>query len=825
MGIIIKDKINKNMYDWLYSDEFEYRECDWDRFSYKDLKDKVSYKKPTKCKGHKKLYAPNIICVFDTETSRTHGLEQDENGKYIANDNYIICWTLSLHSYFPAQEQVYDNETKKQSRVPVNLNKPIATLKGRTPEDFCKCIKRLRHFMPTDCMLRLYAWNLGYDYTFLQYFLINEFGKPTKEFYLSSHKPLYVEYANNIRLQDAYMLGNCKLDVFLKQYGESSVQKTDDWDYEKIRNQNTKLTYEEWEYACHDVLGACIAICNFLYVLSNNRWIPLDDAPNTSTGIVRKESMKWMTDPEYYKKQIADVEWDYKKVGDGCTKKDAKKRFVDVSPESYYRMNQLECVYNGGYTHANKHILWETQEDVVAYDFASSYPARMMTEKFPVNKFKSTEKEYSVDEFLTEFPVDKDYAYGLVAFENLRLKDPNCPYPYAQVSKIICEHKLEKTIISSGKLVDNGRIISMPKCKMRLSNLKLDLIARYYTWDRSLVWDIQYSRDMDYLPIEFRNYIWSLWIAKCKLKPKEKESAYYSSLYKLSKSKLNSLYGMCVQKSIKDEVVLDYTTGEFSISAYAEDIETEYKKQYLQLNDNDEVRGGNNPRVLPYVWGVLITEYAQRSLFDLIELVDNPVKNYAYCDTDSVYAKYGSISDEKLEQYNNKCKQKLIDSGYGAVVVDGEELWLGIAELDGCYSGATFGHSKCYIKMYAGSDSVMYQHPTLRKKIDGYIKKKLDGTYEITVAGVPKDTGSKLVTFNTFTPEFVFKGELTGKKTSIYMKPKTDDDGNIRYIWKDSNGNSVSTGICLIPCDYVIGEAHIDRLDDIDFFEFEDING
>ena len=220
---------------------------------------------------------------------------------------------------------------------------------------------------------------------------------------------------------------------------------------------------------------------------------------------------------------------------------------------------------------------------------------------------------------------------------------------------------------------------------------------------------------------------------------------------------------MCCQKSVKDKIIEDYKTGEYTFEECAD------KEEYQKYLDNVNT-------ILPYFVGVWVTAYATEALFDLGACVDEKDGTWLYSDTDSVYA--CNWDQKKLYQYNEKQKARLRAAGYGPVIRNGKEYWPGVAELDGKYSEFIGLHSKCY---------------ALRK---------LDGTIKITVAGVPKTRGAKCLKndLSNFQDGFIFSGKETGKLTHYYLyRPEPVIENGIE------KGNSID----LHECDYEISTYKI----------------
>ena len=178
--------------------------------------------------------------------------------------------------------------------------------------------------------------------------------------------------------------------------------------------------------------------------------------------------------------------------------------------------------------------------------------------------------------------------------------------------------------------------------------------------------------------------------------------------------------------------------------------------------------------ILPYQWGVWVTSYAMRNLFELGKCC----KIWLYSDTDSVY---GIGWDKvKVKKYNKKCIQMVKDAGYSGVEHKGKIYWLGVAETERKDKYSEFKYMGA--KRYCGR---CYE----------------DNKLHITVAGVPKSAVKCLNDdISNFKLDFTFKGEESGKKLHSYRY--VDD------IYIDSNGNETGDSIDLSPCDYLLSSVN-----------------
>lgn len=246
-------------------------------------------------------------------------------------------------------------------------------------------------------------------------------------------------------------------------------------------------------------------------------------------------------------------------------------------------------------------------------------------------------------------------------------------------------------------------------------------------------------------------------------------------LYNIAKAIVNAIYGCMVQKPMKDDIVENYTTTDpLEVYDTVSCINEESYKKYVD----------SKKKVLLYQYGCYITSYAFRNLFELGECY----RLWIYSDTDSVYGV--DINKDKLKEYNNKCKEKLLNNNYTPVIKDAREYWLGVAEHDGAYSEfKTLG-----AKRYCCRD-------------------KKSGKLKITVAGVPKKGVECLNNdITNFTDGFIFSGKKTGKLTHFYL---------YNDITTDKNGNVYADSVDLVPCDYLLSKVVVSSWEDLFMEETE----
>ena len=636
------------------------------------------------------LYS-RLIITADTETSKGVNTEH----------NHIVIWSITI-SY---------------------KDRKIVSLYGRRPSDFVKCLTKIKDNIPCNRMY-IFFHNLGYDWVFLRRFILDQYGQPDYQLNLKPHAPLLIEFENGIIIRDSLALGQRSLAKWAKDLSCDAQKAVGDWEYQKVRHQNTRLTQAEMGYMEADTVVLAECLYKTMELLNCN----ITTLPYTATGIPRR---------------------DIKRIG---KQHKAKIKYNNCLME-YEDYVFAEKVYHGGYSHANRFYVGQILKgNIQAFDFSSSYPAVLLMEKYPIETF--TPVDVDADEVIR---LMDDYAFMF----NLVLVNPvlkmEQPMPALQLSK--CETAINP-------LIDNGRVVEASYIKVPITEQDLYIIMQQYDYDAIYITDCR-AAVKDYLPRWLTDYIYQLYYDKCTLKTGD------PVLYDIQKAKLNSIYGMHVQKCIRYDNVEDYVTGEFYVDE-TEDPRELYRKYTKKWGT-----------ILPYQWGVWCTAYALKNLFTL----GAAAGTWLYSDTDSCYGLNWNL--EAVAQYNDNVRQKLKARGYDPIVIDGKEYVIGTAALDGEYIEFITQGAKRYACRLP------------------------DGSVKITVAGVPKKTGAACLQndLRNFVPGFIFDGKTTGKLQHTYIfieKP---------YI--NEYGDEVADSIDLNECDYKLDTANIDNFDDL-FIEEEE---
>lgn len=627
------------------------------------------------------------------------------------NDTYSDCIIMAdTETSKGAQKGIMPNHVCAFTLSIRAYHQNIVTLFGSKPSDFVKMLQKLKIYLAGDKII-IYFHNLAYDWVFLRKFLIQEFGTPTKMLATKPHYPIYIEFANGLIFKDSLILSQRNLQKWAEDLSTEHQKAVGKWDYLKIRNQSdTDFTSEELEYIEHDTLAGVECIDKTMSQLGKRIY----SMPYTATGIPREEARKRGKNNH------------------------AREDFDRIVAKDYKTQQKLEAVYHGGYTHANRHFVGITiNDDIKAFDFTSSYPFCMCAFSYPMTEFRPFHN-CTVSDILDSA---EKYAFIFkLILINVKLKSDSLPMPALQYSKCV------KDI---NACCDNGKVLCANYIEIYMNETDLQVIESQYTWKASACVEVEYS-EKAYLPRWYTDYVFECFKDKTMLKGGDPVA------YALAKAKVNSLYGMMVQKPCKEDITEDYITGEYSVSSG--NFEELYEK-YLK----------NKNSILNYAWGVWVTSYAFKNLFTLGACCGL----WLYSDTDSCYGKDWDM--EEVEKYNEFCKEKLRANNYGAVIRDGREFWLGVVDEEVHDQFKTMGAKRYCVR-------------------DG-------DSLKLTVAGVPKKKGALCLQndIENFTDGFIFSGAITGKQTHTYF---FSDD-----IYIDEQGNEVGDSIDLSPCDYLLSKV------------------
>ncbi len=617
--------------------------------------------------------------------------------------NHICAWTISIRAY----------------------HQNIVTFYGTRPDEMIHTMDNIVKAMEGDRTI-MYCHNFSYDYIFLRQFMYQEWGTPKNQLNTKPYYPLFVTFANGLQIRDSLILAQRSLEKWCLDMKVDHGKAVGFWDYDKIRNQSEDdFTADELVYIENDTLGGVECIDKMMEGLRKRVY----SMPYTATGIPREEVQK------------------------RGKKAHAHDEFQKIQNPEYEIQLLLEWLYHGGFVHGNRHCIGYKYK-ARGFDFISSYIYALLAMKAPVARFREFEGNITLDEILK---LSDQYAFMFqIKMVGPHLKDDWQPMPVIQFSK--CSNTINAVL-------DNGRILCAAYAETITNELDVVTILEQYDFAQPPIICNVYYAPKDYLPRWFTDYVYELFVAKCRCKGGDPVA------YSLAKSRLNSLYGLCVQRPVKVQIEEDYMTGEYNPVDPEDDPDQDpaklYKKWYESRNS-----------VLPYCWGIWCTSFAMRNLFLLGACVQEG-SQWIYSDTDSAYSDGWDM--DKIDAYNENCRRILTERGYPGVEEKGKVYWLGIAEPD--------------------EEMVYTDFVTLgAKRYAGICQ--ADGKIHITVAGVPKKKGAACLTsMDDFRKGFVFQGEKTGKLQHTHFFHKEG-------IYTDKNGNLIGDCVDLSPADYTLDDVN-----------------
>ena len=553
--------------------------------------------------------------------------------------------------------------------------------------------------------LLIYVHNLSYEFQFLRKWITWD-----KVFALSEREVVYA-VSGGIEFRCSYKLSGYSLENLAKIRKLPIKKLNEDYDYKLLRTSQSELEEDVYKYLINDVE---IIIYYIEQLLKEEKEI--SRIPITKTQYVRRYTRNQCSSYKY-RKMI---------------------RNLEINIEEY---DYLKKAFAGGFTHANILNSNKIFEKVSSYDFTSSYPAVMLSEKFPMSSSERLDNPSEKD-------IEDSIKYYCCIIE-LEL--------YNVESKFIADNPLSssKCEITGKKEIDNGRIMSADKIKTVITEQDFMTIKEFYNIGDIKILTI-YRYVKNYLPTEFIKAILDLYKIKTELKGVDNRETEYLN----SKEMLNSEYGMTVTDILRDTI--EYKNDEWGIGEM--DIENEIDKYNNKFD-----------RFMFYPWGVWVTAYARRNLFTaILELKGD----YIYSDTDSVkfinreshldyFNRYNFMLEKKLEKamkYHN-LDMELVKPK----TIEGKEKLIGEWDYDGDYSYFKTLGAKRY--MTVSKDTIVLTVSGLNKNYAlPYILDKCGIKYE-RQNGKCKMLGQPNIkkVFDFFSEGMYIPKGKTGKNTHTYI--------------------------------------------------------
>lgn len=458
----------------------------------------------------------------------------------VGNENFMYVWQFGYK--LPKQE--------------------AKVIMGRTWNEFICLLKKIQKEIGKKKLI-IFVHNLAYEWQYLRSF--EKELRLRDVFLLDARKPLSFTALDTIEFRCSYLQTNMSLAELTQKY-QVEHQKLPDFDYSKVNFPDTQLTPEEESYCKNDVLGLCEAIEKQNELEGDT----LETMPLTSTGYVRRDIKNARNDA--YKELI-------------------KKCYPD---EHTYSL--LRSAFRGGNTVFNELYRGEKVNDVHCYDRVSSYPAVMITHKFPMTPFRPYGKNLQLSQLIYHIKLGKACLFTIHFFD-IQVK-ASVMAPYISTSHII------KT---KGRIAENGRLLKARETSMTITDIDFKVISQQYTWSDCVIDELLLS-NYDFLPSCFVDVIKGYYKAKCELKGQ-------GLAYVRAKAKVNACYGMLATKPIRENIT--YGKGSYKVE------ENSGKLSSLKYKD-----------FTLYQWGVWTTAWAR---YELQKAIDLCASSFLYSDTDSVY--------------------------------------------------------------------------------------------------------------------------------------------------------------------------------------------
>lgn len=581
---------------------------------------------------------------------------------------------------------------------------------GRELYEFADFIRRLRE--KAACEIIVWVHNLPFEYQFIrdlfEWDIVNA---------REVRKPYRARTVDGIEFRCTYALTNMSLEVLAKSFRTAHQKLIGDLDYNIMRTPHTPLTVGELEYCENDVLVLHDYVAQFP--------LPLYETPLTQTGFVRRAVKAAMG------KRVCRVNASHNEID------------ADI-------FRAINRAYAGGYTHANAFFAGRVLHNLDGYDFTSSYPYTMLSEKFPCQNFLPQGEGVSFD--VLNKPNADDYAYIF----DITMFNYKCVTKNTYISA-------NKAQYIQGGVFDNGRVLSAEVLRVVITDVDVWALKATGKWS-DIRFNYTFVARKNYLPKSLWDFTLKLYVDKTALKGIEERYDEYLR----SKQFVNSLYGMCVTNTIKPDV--EYLDGEW----FCPDV-LPPDEMAKKLRHNKQ-RGFMN-----YAVGVWVTAYARKNLWRAIVALDDVC---VYCDTDSIKCLSVPKVGEYVEWYNKSVSDKLRAAAeyYGAPDTDfspkdihGVPHPIGVFDYEGHYKDfKTLGAKK-------------------------YAYDNHDGTgVHITVAGVPKSFGKTLKSIDDFRDGLVF---YPTPKRAKYISHYDDAGAVLNFggeLWE------CGKGICLQPTSYTL---------------------
>ena len=598
-------------------------------------------------------------------------------------------------------------------------------------EDFIELIEKLVELLHLQEKQRLvvYVHNLGYEHVYITQILAKRWGMP-QTLFVKNRKALTITYpAIGVEFRDSLRLFQKSLARATK--GLPHEKLAGDLDYTVYRTPDTPLSEQEEAYCLWDVVGLAEAIDK----LKEERGYNTATMPLTNTSMVLEE-----VDHHLH---------------DGKTMRALNDLILS--------REQLTLAYNamaGGDTHGTRWRSGTIYKDCNSYDLKSAHPSQQILWKFPSGKPIDLPPD-THEEHLQRL-INNGYGWiGEVCIQNIQVR-PECPNPVISVSK--CRDILNK------HGTDNGRLMGAEACFVYCDSNDFQRIKQSYLYTQ-LTLVTGFAFYLQYLPDSFRGAVLDFF--------KKKETAPPGAERNFAKICVNTIFGACAQKRVREEHILSINEDGMTYDS------TSWQDAIKEKDDEAVIKLQKNR--LPFLWGLWTSSMTRLKLYELQQAVG--WENLIYWDTDSV--KYQGGKKEEVRAYNEKIIQQCINRDAVVYKDTGCPVYIGVAEDEHPdntygYKEFVFLHAKCYAVRMASGD------------------------IEVTISGVQKDKGIKAMKndLENMRDGFFIK-DAGGLSLTYHDKPVT-----VRTEW--SRKTQSASFIVMKPREYMISNGIPDYIENRD---------
>lgn len=380
-------------------------------------------------------------------------------------------------------------------------------LYGRTWEEFQQLIIKLGYMLELSNERRLviFIHNAAYEFSF-----IARLFEWKKVFSIRPHKPLFFTLENGIEFRCSYLLSGMKLESVGKELTEYKAQKrVGDLDYSLVRSSQTPLTQKELNYCIDDIH----VLLNYIRECMDADG-GITRIPYTKTGYARLNTKRRCFGSSH-------------KKGSGARKYHEYKELMQQLTMDYDAFIQAKYCFTGGFTHANAWHVDKLLFKMGAADISSDYPEQACANPMPMSA--PTLEPFITSEHDPEFIKHLENHCCVFYMMLYDVKSIFEPEQYLSSSKVWKGEDIIK---------NNGRVVSMKRGMVCITNIDYGIMTRVYKWSKSEIFGFRWM-EKAYLPKDFIMSILSLYRDKTQLKGIKGKEA----LYMRKKSILNSVYG------------------------------------------------------------------------------------------------------------------------------------------------------------------------------------------------------------------------------------------------------------------------------------------